>query len=397
MATPHTVADESATARPRRLAKPMILVVLVVALVLGAIFGWQRFVGTMIGKSMGAMASAPQTVSTIIAEESTWQSRTPALGSVRAVRGADLAAQASGVVDTIRFESGADVPAGAVLLTLKANDDPAKLAQLQAQAELAALTEKRDEEQLAAEAISQAVVDADRSNLRSARAQVAAQQALIAEKTVRAPFAGRLGLRVVDEGQYLPAGTTVVTLQALDPVYIDFYVPQQALHHLQTNQAVAAAIDAYPGASFAGKVTSINSKVDPASRNVQVRATFANADRRLIPGMYANVDVDNGEATTQVTLPQSAITYNPYGDTVYVVQHESGAANAPNAPQSLTARQRFVKLGATRGDQVAILSGVKAHEEIVTAGQMKLHNGSPIIVNNKIVPSNSPDPAPPNE
>jgi membrane fusion protein (multidrug efflux system) len=338
----------------------------------------------MTKKYMGSMASAPQTVSTTVAATSKWQSRTQALGSLRAVRGADLAAQAAGVVDKIHIESGAEVSAGAVLLTLKPNDDPAKLAQLEAQAELAAITLKRDQEQLAAQAISQATVDADASNLKSARAQVVAQQALIEEKTVRAPFAGRLGIRQVDEGQYLGAGTTVVTLQALDPIFIDFYVPQQALARLQVGQAVGARVDTYPGDGFDGKIVSINSKVDTASRNVQVRASFGNSDRRLLPGMYANVAIDNGAATTEITLPQAAITFNPYGDTVFVVQQG-------------VVQQRFVKLGDTRGDQVAVKSGIAAGDVVVTAGQMKLRNGSAVVVNNNVQPTNDANPAPPNE
>jgi membrane fusion protein (multidrug efflux system) len=370
-----------------------VILIIAVAVIMGGIYGWQRFVGKMIGKAMSGMATAPQTISTTVAATSNWQSRTQALGTVRAVRGADLAAQASGVVDKIHLESGTDVPAGTVLLTLKPNDDPAKLAQLQAQAELAAITLKRDQEQLAAQAISQATVDVDASNLKSARAQVVAQEALIEEKAVRAPFAGTLGIRQVDEGQYLAPGTTVVTLQALDPIFIDFYVPQQALSHLKVDQAVSATIDAYPGVSFAGKITSINSKVDSSSRNVQARASFANADRRLVPGMYANVEIDNGNATSQITLPQSAITYNPYGDTVYVVQRSGSDKDHPY----LTAQQRFVKLGDTRGDQVAVVSGVAAGDEVVTAGQVKLRNGAPVVINNKIVPSSDPSPTPPNE
>lgn len=387
------IDDGRMTARPRTMIKPLLILLIAVAVIMGGIFGWQRFIGKMTSKSMSGMATAPQTVSTTAAASSTWQSRTQALGTVRAVRGADLAAQASGVVDKIHIESGTEVPAGAVLLTLKPNDDPAKLAQLQAQAELAAITLMRDQEQLAAQAISQATVDADVSNLKSARAQVVAQQALMEEKTVRAPFAGTLGIRQVDQGQYLAAGTTVVTLQALDPIFVDFYVPQQALSHLKAEQVVNATVDAYPGASFTGKITSINSKVDTSSRNIQARASFANPERRLVPGMYATVQIDNGDATSQITLPQSAITYNPYGDTVYVLQRNG----ADKDHQSLTVQQRFVKLGLTRGDQVAVISGVAAGEEVVTAGQMKLHNGAPVVINNKVVPSNDPNPTPPNE
>jgi membrane fusion protein (multidrug efflux system) len=385
--------DGRMTARPRALIMPLLILLIVVGVVMGGIFGWQRFIGKMIGKSMSGAATAPQTVSSTVAALSTWQSRTQALGTVRAVRGADLAAQASGVVDKLHIDSGAEVPAGSVLLTLKPNDDPAKLAQLQAQAELAAITLKRDQEQLAAQAISQATVDADASSLKSARAQVAAQEALIEEKTVRAPFGGTLGIRQVDEGQYLAAGTTVVTLQALDPIFIDFYVPQQALSHLKVDQSVSATVDAYPGTGFTGKITSINSKVDSSSRNVQARASFANPERRLVPGMYATVEIDNGAPTQHITLAQSAITYNPYGNTVYLVQRSGADKDHP----SLTAQQRFVTLGDTRGDQVAVLSGVAAGEEVVTAGQMKLRNGAPVVINNKVVPTNDPNPTPPNE
>ncbi|HWJ34710.1 MAG TPA: efflux RND transporter periplasmic adaptor subunit [Steroidobacteraceae bacterium] len=387
--------DGKTTARPRALIKPLLILFIAVAVVMGGIYGWQQFVAKkFIGPMLKAMASAPQTVSTTVAATSSWQSRTQALGSLRAVRGADLAAQAAGVVDTIHIESGTEVPAGAVLLTLRPYDDPAKLAQLQAQAELAAITLKRDQEQLAAQAISQATVDSDTSSLKSARAQVAAQEALIEEKTVRAPFAGQLGIRQVDQGQYLSAGTTVVTLQALDPIFIDFYVPQQTLSSMKVGQPVAATVDTYPGAPFGGKIVSINSKVDSASRNVQARASFANADRRLIPGMYANVEIDNGSASTQITLPQSAITYNPYGDTVYVVQ-KNGTDDKGNP--KLTAVQRFVQLGDTRGDQVAVKSGVAAGDEIVTAGQLKLRNGAPIVISNKVVPNSDASPTPPNE
>lgn len=387
--------DGRAADKPRSMIKPIVIVVIAVAVVMGAIYGWQTFVAKkFIGPMLKAMATAPQTVSTAVVASSSWQSRTQALGTVRSVRGADLAPQTAGVVDTLHMESGTDVSAGTVLLTLKPNDDPAKLAQLEAQAELAAITLKRDQEQLTAQAISQATVDTDVSTLKSARAQVEAQRALIEEKTVRAPFSGHLGIRQVDQGQYLTAGTIVVTLQALDPIFIDFYVPQQALGFMKVGQAVSAGIDTYPKTRFAGKVVSINSKVDPASRNVQARASFDNADRRLIPGMYANVEIDNGSATTEVTLPQSAITYNPYGDIVYLVQRNG---KDDKGQDKLTVTQRFVQLGDTRGDQVAVKSGVAVGDEVVTAGQVKLRNGSPILINNKIVPANDPNPSPPNE
>ncbi len=391
----------------RSMIRPLIIMVLLVVLVIGGVFAWQAFIGKMIGKFMAQGASAPQTVSTVIAKKTTWQQQIRAVGSLRAFHGADLSAQASGVVEKIAFDSGNDVPAGKVLLQLMPNDDYAKLEQLQASAELADQNLKRDREQFAAQAISQATIDTDVSTLKSAKAQVIAQQALIEEKIVRAPFAGRLGIRQVDPGQYLAAGTTVVTLQALDPMLIDFYVPQQALAHLKVGQAAIATVDTYPGESFHGTVESINSKVDSASRNVQVRASFKNADKRLVPGMFATVAIDSGDSSTEITLPQTCITYNPYGDTVYVLVHDNGgrvaddnkngAAKGGDSKPHDTVEQHFVKLGATRGDQVAIDSGINEGDVVVSAGQIKLRNGSPVVVNNTVQPTDDIHPTPPNE
>ena len=231
------------------------------------------------------------------------------------------------------------------------DDDAAKLAALQATADLAQVTYDRDAKQLKAQAISQAIVDSDAFNLKNARAQVEQQKAMVDKKILRAPFAGHLGIRAVDLGQYLNAGTAVVTLQALDPIYVDFFLPQQSLDQIKIGQAIQAKVDTYPGQTFAGKITAINPHVDTSSRNVQVRATLGNPDRKLLPGMYATVDIDVGAPEQHITLPQTAIAFNPYGSTVYLVE-QNGAAH--------TARQTFVTTGATRGDQVAVLSGVKA-------------------------------------
>jgi membrane fusion protein (multidrug efflux system) len=389
------IADDGhKTATPKAMIKPLLIMAIIAAVILGGIFAWQSFIGRMMKKGMSATATAPQTVSTIVASTATWQTRSQAVGSLRAARGADLAPQTSGVVDRIEFESGSEVRAGTVLLKLKPNDDPAKLAQLEASAALAEQTYKRDQEQFAAQAISQATLDTDVATLKSARAQVAQQQALIEEKILRAPFAGKLGIRQIDEGQYLSAGTAVVTLQALDPVFVDFYVPQQALAHLKVGQVAAATVDAYPSARFSGAIASINSKVDLASRNVQVRASFRNADRLLLPGMYASVEIDSEDVTTQITLPQTAITYHPYGDTVFVVQQDG--VDDQGKPK-LVVHQRFVQLGATRGDQVGVQSGIAVGDVVVTAGQMKLRNGATVVVNNSVTPANETSPAPPNE
>jgi membrane fusion protein (multidrug efflux system) len=387
-------ADSGKIAPRKAMILPMVIMIVAVALILGGVFAWKYSSGMKKYRQMMAAASIPQTVSTIAAAEDKWQSRLQATGSLRAVRGADLSSQASGIVDEIHFDSGNDVAAGKVLLRLRPLDDYALLQQLEAAAKLAEQNYKRDQEQFAAQAISQAVIDGDVATFQTARAQVEAQHALIQQKIVSAPFAGRLGIRQVDLGQYLAAGTAIVTLQALDPILIDFYLPQQALSQLQIGKAVRAQVDTYPGRTFVGVIEAINSKVDAASRNVQVRASFHNADRSLLPGMYATVSIDAGEETAQITLPQAAITYNPYGDTVFVV--EQAGADERGKPRS-TVKQRFVKLGGTRGDQVAVLSGIKTGEIVVTGGQMKLRNGSAITINNSLTPTNQINPNPPNE
>ncbi|HEV2264124.1 MAG TPA: efflux RND transporter periplasmic adaptor subunit [Stellaceae bacterium] len=376
------------------LAKRMIIMLALAAVVLFIIFGYEAFKSYMIGKAMRAFANPPQTVSTIVVETQEWQPTTTAVGSLRAVNGADLSLELAGVVDKIYFDSGNDVSAGTVLMTLRSDDDVAKLHALQATADLDAINLARDEKQLKVNAVSKAQVDTDSATLRNAQAQVAEQQAVVDKKTLRAPFAGHLGIRAIDVGQYLNAGTTIVTLQALDPIYVDFTLPQQALAEIREGQLVTATVDTFPDQNFVGKITAINPKVDTATRNVQVRATVSNPDHLLMPGMYAKVTIDVGSEERYVTLPQTAIIYNPYGNTVYLVQDKG--KDAQGHPQ-LEAQQAFVTTGPTRGDQVAILKGVDAGATVVTAGQMKLRNGSHVIVNNSVVPDNSPNPRPQEE
>ena len=327
------------------------------------------------------------TVSTMVVRAETWRPSLQAVGSLRAARGADLAAEVSGIVDWIGFESGRDVEAGTLLLRLRPNDDAAKLQELQAAADLAASNLARDTKQYRAQAVSQATIDADDSHLRAARAQVAEQQATMAEKLVRAPFAGRLGLRQVDQGQYLPTGTVVVTLQALDPIFVDFYVPQQVLAAIHPGQDARLRVDTFPGRVFVAHVTAISPKLDQASRMAQVRATLPNADHGLLPGMFATVTVNSGAAEDVVTVPNAAIVYNPYGSAVFVVDH----ATPP------TVHQTLVTTGKSRGDQVQVLAGLKSGDVIVTSGQIKLHDGSAIAVNNAVQPSNQASPNPVDE
>jgi len=365
--------------------KRMVIMLVLVGVVLGGFFGFQAFKATMIHKVMASFANPVQTVATTKAAMQDWQPQIHAVGSLRAVRGAELSLEVSGIVDRIDFTSGEDVAAGAELLRLRADVDQAHLRALQATANLAQLTYNRDLKQFRAQTISQATLDTDLANLKNAQAQVAQQQATIDEKLLRAPFAGHLGIRQVDVGQFLTAGTAVVTLQALDPVYLDFYLPQQALQQIRVGQPVVAHVDTFPDQNFPGKIMAINPQVDASSRNVQVRAVLDNPQHRLLPGMFATLDIDAGGTHQYVTLPQTAVTYNPYGSTVYLVE-QAGAA--------LTVRQTFVTTGATRGDQVAVLTGVKPGETVVTAGQIKLHNGSPVKVDNAVQPSDQAHPTP---
>ncbi|HEY1983147.1 MAG TPA: efflux RND transporter periplasmic adaptor subunit [Xanthobacteraceae bacterium] len=366
------------------MTKRMVIMLVAVAVVLGGIYGFQVFKGIMIKKFMSAMGNPPQTVSVSKAAYSQWQPSIEAIGSLRAVKGADLSIEVSGVVDSISFNSGDDVEAGAVLLKLRSEDDVARLESLQATAQLNQITYDRDQKQFKLQAVSQATLDTDAANLKNANAQVAQQQAIVDKKTLRAPFAGHLGIRAVDLGQYLGAGTAIVTLQALDPVFVDFFVPQQAVAQVQMGQSVAVKIDAYKDQVFTGEITALNPKVDASSRNVQIRATLKNPDHKLLPGMYATVDISTGGPQKYITLPQTVITYNPYGDTVYIVDEKGKDSNGK--PQ-LTARQTFVTTGPTRGDQVAVLKGVNEGDTIVTAGQIKLHNGSTVLIDNSISPT----------
>ncbi|MGA8613248.1 MAG: efflux RND transporter periplasmic adaptor subunit [Xanthobacteraceae bacterium] len=371
--------------------KRMVIMLITVAVVFGGIFGFQAFKATMIKKFMSSMKSPPQTVSTTKAALSEWQPTIEAVGSLRAVKGADLSLEVSGVVDTISFTSGDDVEEGAMLLKLRSDDDVAKLESLQATADLSQITYQRDLKQFQIQAVSQATLDTDAANLKNAKAQVAQQQAILDKKSLRAPFAGHLGIRAVDLGQYLGAGTVIVTLQALDPIFLDFFVPQQSVAQVRLGQTVTVRVDAFKDQTFPGEISAINSKVDSSSRNVQVRAALKNADHKLLPGMYATVDISTGAPRNYITLPQTAITYNPYGDTVYVVDSKSGPDGAK--PQ-LLARQTFVTTGPTRGDQVAVLKGVNEGETIVTAGQIKLHNGTPLLIDNSIMPTADAAPLP---
>jgi membrane fusion protein (multidrug efflux system) len=373
-----------------RTTKRLLIMVLCVVLLIGGL-AFAKFL-----QIRKLIASSPkpgaQVVTAMTAELLEWQPQFDAVGTLVAVRGVDVSTEVAGLVRRITFRSGQDVKAGEVLVELNADSDLAQMQSLQATADLAASVLARDRQQFEAKAISQAQLDADAADLRVKRANVAQQAALVAKKTIRAPFAGRLGITTVNPGQYLNAGDKIVTLQTLDPIYIDFSLPQRQFAGLSLGQRLVLSSDAYPGQHFEGKITAINPKVDPATRNIQLEATVANDKRLLLPGMFANAAIDAGDMKRYLTLPQTAVTYNPYGSTVFVLG--PGEKKDDKGNEQLEAQQVFVTTGPTRGDQVAVLSGLKEGQRVVTSGQLKLKNGTPVTVDNSVQPTNSPNPTP---
>jgi membrane fusion protein (multidrug efflux system) len=373
--------------------KRMIIMLVIAAVLIGGVVWFQHFKTIMIGKAIKGQSNPPQTVSTTVAQESSWQPTVEALGNLRASEQASLSAEVGGLVTAIHFDSGAKARAGQPLVELNPAPLKAQLAQLEAQAALADVNLRRDEAQLKVQAISQAVVDTDAATLKSAQAQVAAQKALIAQKTITAPFGGQLGIRQVNLGQYLAPGTAVVTLQKLDPMEVDFTVPQSQIDLIHVGMKAQVETSAVPGQTFDSTVTAIEPQVDPATRNLKVRARVPNPRGVLLPGVFATVHLTEGQPHSYITLPNAAVAYNPYGATVFIVKDDG---KGPDGKPKLTAEQRFITTGPTRGDQVAVLKGVKAGETVVTAGQLKLRNGSPILINNSVQPSDSPNPQVPN-
>jgi len=373
------------------MAKRMILMVFVVAVVFGAIFGYKAFMGKMMAKFMFSGKAPTVTVSAAKPESLAWQQRLSSVGSLRAANGITLTTEASGIVEEINFKSGDQVKTGQVLLKLNADAETAQLHSLKILAQLSHTVYERDKKQFAVQAISRAVLDGDCADVANKLAMIKQQEAIIAKKVIRAPFDGKIGISLVSIGQYLNPGSKVAALQALDRMYVDFYLPQQDIAKLAVGQAVELATDAYPGKVFNAKIAAIDSLVEVDTRNIQVEAAIDNTKHELLPGMYAAVEVLAGAAQDYLTLPQTAITFNPYGETVFVLD-ENGEEE--NGKPVLIAKQKFVVVGQTRGDQIAALKGLREDDLVVTSGQLKLKNGSKVIVNNQVQPSNDANPEP---
>lgn len=373
----------------------MKIMLIALAILFGLVFGYKAFVNYMINKFIKKLQSPIITVSTMNAAYSTWQPKLLASGSLRAIRGVNVTTELAGMVQKIYLTPGSIVKKGDLLVQLNADVEIGTLHALQAQAALAKITYERDKAQFAVKAISKQQLDTDIQNLKNLEAQVASQAGTVAKKTITAPFDGRLGINNVNPGQYLNVGDKVSTLQALDPIWADFYMPQQTLSQIKVGDAVTVTSDTYPHKEFKGKITTIEPAVNIDTRNVLVEAAIDNPKYELKPGMFITVKTESGASRQYITLPQTAITFNPYGDLVYIV-HENKEKDEKGKP-ILTVTQNFVVTGDTRGEQIAVVKGLKEGDVVVTSGQLKLKNGSRIAVNNTITPSNNPNPEVSNE
>lgn len=373
------------------MTKRMTIMLAIAGLIFGGVIVFLVVRGIFIKQYIASMGQPPQTISTTTVNFENWEPTISAVGTLKAQKGTDITPQLAGIVSEIPFESDSDVKQGDLLVGLANEDDVAKLKALEADANLARLTYNRTKELVRSRAVSQAQLDNATANLKSAMAQVAAQQALVDKKQIRAPFDGHVGIRLVDIGQYLTAGQKITTLQALDPIYIDFTLAQRDINLVAVDQSIAITTDAYPGKTFNGKVIALDPKLDPITRNIAVRAQLTNADHKLLPGMFASITITTGVKEKKLTLPQTAITYNPYGETIFLVVKGTPDADGKTP---LIAQQKFVKTGTTRGDQVAIVSGVDEGQIVVSSGQLKLKNGTPVIINNDMPLPNDADPQP---
>ncbi|MBU3595587.1 efflux RND transporter periplasmic adaptor subunit [Polynucleobacter sp. 86C-FISCH] len=373
---------------PRR----MTIMLCGVFLLLGLIFAFNQLKTFLIKNFIAGMGLPPATVSTMVIESAEWQPKLTSVGNVRAFRGVELSTELGGLVQTVPIKSGQDVKEGDLLIKLNDTSDVAQLNSLKAMADLAKVINERDRQQLAIQAISKNVFDTSAADAKSKQAQVEQQTALVAKKNLKAPFSGRIGIVAINPGQYVNPGDKLLTLQTLDPIFVDFNLPQNNAEQIQVGQEVVVTTDAFKDASFTGKITAVSPKVDTNTRNIQVEAQLANPDKKILPGMFANVNIKLGDQVKYLTLPQTAVTYNPYGSTVFIAK-PTGKKDKKGNP-ALEAQQVFVTTGLTRGDQVAILKGVDEGATVVTSGQLKLKNGTPLIINNKVLPANSPDPKP---
>jgi membrane fusion protein (multidrug efflux system) len=364
-----------------------MILMLTLAGVLVTGLGFVKFKQIQTAMAEGAaFQPPPEAVTTIVAKTETWPSTLSAVGSALAVQGVKVSADLPGTVERINFDSGRSVRAGEVLVELNTRQERAQLAAVEAERDLAKLNFERMQGLLAERVISKAEFDKSTTEQKQGEARVGEIKAAIERKTIRAPFAGILGIRLVNLGQYLHDGDPVVELQALSPIYVNFDVPQQAAGQMRVGRDVRITADGVKGPALTGRITAIDAIVNEATRNVRVQATLQNRDGGLRPGMFVQAEVVTGANQQVIALPASAINYAPFGDSVFIVTD----LKRPDGKSYRGVKQQFVKLGATRGDQVAVLSGVNPSDEVVTSGLFKLRTGVAVLVNNAVQPGNNP-------
>ena len=381
------------TKRPPSTRKRMILMLVAALVIFGGVFGIKAMIGAQTNKFFDNMPQPAAAVSTANARALKWSDDAEAVGTFVAVNGADVTTESGGVVRSIEFDAGQPVRAGAVLVRLNAANELATLRSLEASAKLAKVQADRWRKLGADKLVSLDDVQSKVTAAATAQAQVDAQRALIEQKTIRAPFSGVLGIRKVNLGQFVSPGDAIVSLQQLDPIYLDFSLPEQRIGQLVEGSMVRATVDAMPGAVFDGKVTAIEPLVDPNTRNFKAQATVQNPDGKLRPGSFAHVGFALGGERQVVVIPQTAVSFNPYGNAVFVISKvkrkdgETDMQGKPLTGDKLIVTQRFVKTGATRGDLVAITDGLKPGEQVVTSGLLKLRNDAEVTINNDVQPS----------
>jgi len=374
--------------------KRMMWMLIGTGVVFGGVFGMKWFGGKMMNQYFDNMPMPPAVVSSATAKSETWAASLSGVGTVVASNGADVTTESGGIIAALHFESGARVKKGDLLVTLSAGTERADLARLQAQADLAKSEFARLERLYKLDAISKSELDRAQADLSAARAGADAQRAKLAQKQIRAPFSGQLGIRQVNVGQYLSAGTPIVSLQAINPVFVDFTLPEQNQAAVQNGQTVSVVVDSQPGRTFSGVISAIEPMMDSKTRNFKVRARFDNADEALRPGLFARASIGLAKTASVVTIPQTSVSYNPYGNSVYVIQSVKGKAADGKVTDELVVRRRFIKTGETRGDLVVVTDGLKAGEQVATSGLLKLQNDSKVKINNTVQPSASATPTP---
>jgi membrane fusion protein (multidrug efflux system) len=372
------------------MAKRMILMLAVVAVVVAGL-GFVKYRQIQAASQGGGFQPPPTAVTTIVAQREMWPSTLNVIGTAAAIQGVTVSADLPGTVYKINFESGTPVQAGDVLVELDTRQERAQLAAAEADRDLARITYGRQQQLVNQGVVARTEYDNAAAQQKSTEAKVGEIRATIERKTIHAPFSGILGIRQINLGQYLAAGQAIVSLQSLNPIYVNFGVPQQESNKVQIGRTVRITSDNLPGVQFTGRVTAVDSVINEATRNIQIQATLANPQAKLRPGMFVQVDVGVGAGRQVVTLPASAINYAPYGDSVFVVTD----LQDPQSKKTYRGvRQQFVKVEGSRGDQVAIISGLNAGDEVVSSGVFKLRNGAPVQVNNKLQPPNNPKPKP---